>query len=118
MAANHGSIIMHQVALSDDTAATVTLPATRTAHTRVTISSVYKTGHAARTAPVHFIFRASGASTEPTTVAAGDSGAGSPCLPPGVAAVDIAQIPSGAETLVLKSLEGGEVWVQFYEEAH
>jgi hypothetical protein len=115
MAAVYGSIIMHQVALADDTAEAVALPTARTADTRVTVSGIYKTGHAARTAPIHFIF--GGASDEPTTVAAGDTGAGSPCLPPGVAAVEVASIPSAATHLILKSLEGGDIWVQIHQEA-
>lgn len=116
MAANYGSIASHQVGLVADTAAAVTLPTTRTAQTRVTISAPYRTGASARTAPVHFIFR-NGGSTEPTTLASGSSGAVSPMLPAGVAAIDIEQIPGDATQLVLESIEGGDVWVQFYEAA-
>lgn len=117
MAAVYGTIASHQVTLADNTTKTVTLPTLRTPALRMTISSPYKSGHSSRTAPVCFIFRPAGSTTEPTTVLAGADGACSPCLPPQVAAVEVAQIPADAVAVALKTTEGGEVWVQFYEVA-
>ena len=118
MAANYGSIASYQRTLTADTVSSaITLPASRTAATRVAVSAPHTTGGATRTAPVCFIFRAAGSATEPTTVAAGANGASSPCLPPGSAGIEVAQIPDGTTELVLKSREAGEVYVQIYEVA-
>lgn len=117
MAANYGSIASYQRTLTADTVSSaITLPASRTAATRVAISAPFTTGGATRTAPVCFIFRTGGA-TEPTTVAAGADGPTSPCLPPGSAGIEISQIPTSATELVLESREAGEVYVQIYEVA-
>lgn len=116
MAANYGSIVSHAVTLSDNTAAAVAVPTVRTPALRMSISSPYKTGHSARTEPVCFIFRAGG-SAVPVTAPTPPSTLISPCLPPQVAAVEVAQVPDGATEVVIESAEGGVVWVQFYEVA-
>lgn len=117
MAANYESITSYQRTLTANTVSSaITLPTSRTPATRVAISAPFTTGGASRSAPVCFLFRAGG-STEPTTVAADGNGDSSPCLPPGSAGIEVAQIPTSATQLVLKSREAGEVYVQIYEVA-
>lgn len=112
MAAIYGTILSYQRHLTADTvSAAVALPATRTPSTRVTIA-----GDPARNRPVFFLFRPTGDTTQPTTVAHNADGEGSPEMPPGMP-VTVSDIPANAGELVLKSSGQGDVWVIIYEEA-
>lgn len=112
MAAHAGLISFHQVALvAATTSAAIALPTTRDPGSRCAIAAP-----SSRTAPVHFAWRGAGdTTTEPTTRAAGTSGTGSPAMLPGLA-LDLDCIPPWAVSIVLKSIEAGDVWVQFYEQ--